>query len=165
MTPSTLLGTVAQNSPPFFCDVPAIFGGLFFFGRNFMAWPHFSQRELNCRCGCGRAEMSPAFMVRLEQLRVTHNKPMVVTSAFRCQAHNANISSTGPFGPHPSGMAVDIQVSGHDAYELLHAAIGHGFSGIGLMQHGPHANRFIHLDLMERALGCPKPWIWTYPSG
>ena len=108
--------------------------------------------------------MDPAFMKRVEALRETHNKPMIVTSAYRCPEHNSRVSKTGAHGPHTTGMAIDIQASGEDACELLHAAIGHGFSGFGIKQHGSHDTRFIHLDTLRRSKGCPRPRVWTYPG-
>lgn len=119
-------------------------------------WPHFSMVELQCRC-CGQMGMDPGFMNRLEQLRVIYAKPMIITSAYRCPAYNSKISTTGKNGPHTTGMAVDILVCGYEAWELLYAAIGHGFAGYGLKQHGKHSKRFIHLDLLQ-------PRLWTYPK-
>lgn len=119
-------------------------------------WPHFSMAELQCRC-CGQMKMTPGFMTRLEQLRITHAKPMRITSAYRCPDYNAKISKTGAHGPHTTGMAIDVLVSGYEAWELVHAAVGHGFAGFGIKQHGEHKKRFIHLDLLQ-------PRIWTYPG-
>ena len=96
-------------------------------------------------------------MIRLEQLRITHAKPMIVTSAYRCPAYNLSISKTGRNGPHTTGQAIDILVSGSDAWELMHAAVGHGFAGFGIQQHGKRKKRFIHLDML-------RPRLWTYPG-
>ena len=108
-------------------------------------------------------QMDPVFMNRLEELRLTHNKPLRLTSAYRCPNHNGKVSRTGRNGPHTTGMAVDIQIAGEDAFELVHAAIGHGFSGLGIKQHGAYERRYIHLDTIRRDSGAPRPRIWTYP--
>ena len=83
---------------------------------------------------------------------------MVITSGFRCARYNVEVSSSGEGGPHTTGRAVDVQVSGPRAYRLLHLALAHGFSGVGVKQHGPHDHRFLHFDSVPR----PYPVIWSY---
>lgn len=122
---------------------------------------HFSKHELVCKCGCGRAEMEPKFLEDLERLRLAYGAPMIVTSAFRCPFYNNKVSTTGKSGPHTTGMAVDISVSGPEAYKLVLFAIQFGFSGIGVGQRGPHPGRFIHLDNLPVA-AYPRPRIWSY---
>ena len=127
-------------------------------------WPHFKAQELACRCiyqDCPRHGMSEVFMVRLETLRQQFGAPLPVVSGFRCPAHNANVSTTGKDGPHTTGHAADIRVSGAAALRLIMLADGLGFTGYGLMQHGPHDSRFIHLDDLE-APAFPRPALWTY---
>ncbi len=46
--------------------------------------------------------------------------------------------------------------------DLIALAHKHGFSGIGLRQHGDYKGRFVHLDDLSNATGRPRPWIWTY---
>jgi uncharacterized protein YcbK (DUF882 family) len=124
--------------------------------------PHFSKEELACKCGCG---MLPAkdFIEKLEAIRVVYAKPMRVNSAARCPEHNAKVSSTGRTGPHTTGRAIDIGVSGHDAHELLRIAMRVGyFRGVGVSQKGPHASRLLHFDDILNADGQPRPWIWSY---
>lgn len=125
-------------------------------------WPHFSEAELACHCGCGRQEMDTNFLTNLETLRTAFDKPMPVTSGFRCPNYNMQASHTGPCGPHTTGLAVDIQISGADAHRLLTLALQHGFTGVGLKQVGPHRSRFVHLDAIEPGPGRPRPTIWTY---
>lgn len=121
--------------------------------------PHFSDAELACPCGCG---MLPEhdFMDKLETIRVAYGKPMKVNSAARCPAYNEKVSSTGRTGPHTTGRAIDIGVSGSDAHRLLRVAMRHGnFTGIGVQQKGPHVSRFLHFDDLT---GENRPWIWSY---
>ncbi|MBF0099157.1 MAG: peptidase M15 [Magnetococcales bacterium] len=126
-------------------------------------WPHFSEAELACHCGCGRQEMEDSFMIELEKLRTAFGQPMVVTSGFRCPNYNMQASHTGPCGPHTTGKAVDIQISGADAHRLLTLALQQGcFTGIGVSQAGPHNTRFLHLDTIEPSPGRPRPTVWTY---
>ena len=125
-------------------------------------WPHFSRNELECHCRCGQMEMDHEFLNRLESLRIAFGKPMPISSGFRCPTYNAQVSGTGFTGPHITGKAVDVAISGEEAFELLALALAHGFTGIGLKQNGPHNKRFIHLDLIENSPGRPRPRIWTY---
>lgn len=125
-------------------------------------WPHFSLQELECHCFCGQMHMDQEFMNRLEKLRAAFGKPMRLTSAYRCPAHNAEVSSTGYSGPHTTGLAVDVAVSGADAHELLTLALQHGFTGIGVAQRGPHNKRFIHIDAITPGPGRPRPGVWSY---
>lgn len=123
-------------------------------------WPNFSEEELRCKCGCGRADMRPEFLDRLQDVRTAYGKPLTISSGFRCPDHNSKASHTGFGGPHTTGRAVDIAIRGHDAHALLSLALSHGFTGIGVSQ--KDASRFLHLDDLEDAASCPRPWIWSY---
>lgn len=123
--------------------------------------PHFSKAELQCHCGCHKTKMDPDFLVKLEDLRRAFNKPISPSSAYRCPSNNTKISKTGQNGPHTTGKAIDIPVSGEDAYDLVQLAFLVGFSGIGISQRGPHKKRFIHLDTLHYP-DYPRPRIWTY---
>ena len=120
--------------------------------------PEFSPSKFSCKDGS--ILVVPEFMDRLLALRRELNKPMVITSGYRTPAYNAQISSTGENGPHTTGRAVDIQASGAHAFNIIALAKKHGFTGIGLNQKGPHAQRFVHLD--DLGDGFPRPWTWTY---
>ncbi|MFS1526270.1 D-Ala-D-Ala carboxypeptidase family metallohydrolase [Microbulbifer sp. 2304DJ12-6] len=120
---------------------------------------YFTEEELSCRC-CGKLHFSNDTMRRLIRVRVRFNKPMVVTSGYRCPAHCAKIGSTMT---HTTGQAVDVSVAGGRAYELLGIAIEEGFTGIGVKQHGPHGGRFLHLDDLEPIQGeRTRPTVWSY---
>jgi zinc D-Ala-D-Ala carboxypeptidase len=126
-------------------------------------WEFFSNAELKCKCGkCGSTgnEMDDQFMLKLTALRRLLGFPFIISSAYRCPAHNNAVSKTGSDGPHTTGKAVDIVVRGERAYELLHAAINAGFTGIGINQKG--ANRFIHLDTLTKEENYPRPALWSY---
>lgn len=113
-------------------------------------WPNFSRdTEMACKCGCGRADMNPAFMDALQAVRDEYARPMRVTSAARCTAHNRAV------GGHPrslhicdapqhpgqeDALAVDIAVTGADRGALFAIAWTHGFS-IGW------GRGFLHLDM------------------
>ena len=124
---------------------------------------NFSESEMSCKCGCGRHEMDEDFMSLIQNIRDDIGKPLRVSSAFRCSAHNQAVSSSGPNGPHTTGMASDFLVSGRDAHDFISLAMDHGASGVGLMQKGPHESRYIHIDILESdPEQRPRPWVWTY---
>ena len=126
---------------------------------NWSNFKNFTETEMRCPCGCGRADMQDSFMDRLQQIRNGHARPMRVTSGFRCPDYNERISSTGRTGPHTTGRAADIAVSGESAYHLLGSAYALDMRGIGLKQHGPPLGRYMHLDDLG---GRIRPRIWTY---
>jgi hypothetical protein len=121
-------------------------------------WPNFRPEEADG----GVARLEPTFLDRLQDLRTAFGWPMMVTSAYRTPVHNAWVSSTGLTGPHTTGRAVDIAIFGDRAYQLVTLATQRGFTGIGLNQKGALAKRFIHLDDLTDAPGCPRPRLWTY---
>lgn len=121
---------------------------------------HFSTEELMCKCGCLQAAMDPGFMSRLEALRLAFNRPMPITSGYRCQAHNSAVGGR-PTSPHVIGLAVDVAVSGEEAYWLVLFAMQLGFTGIGVSQGGSRRGLFVHIDDLPVA-GHPRPRLWSY---
>ena len=120
---------------------------------------HFRAEEMACRCGCG-GNVQPGLIYRLDELRTAYGKPLLVTSGFRCSEWNQKVSTSGATGPHTTGLAADIGISGRDAVLLLQLALNAGFSGIGIQQKG--GGRFIHLDLIPDSFNAKRPWIWSY---
>ena len=124
-------------------------------------WKYFSEDELRCQ-GTGQINMNETFMERLIELREKLNKPMVISSGYRSEAHNIAIGGSKN-SAHLKGCAVDVVCSGHLAYEIVKLAMELQFSGIGVKQNGVHAKRFIHIDTMPRhSITSPRPWIWSY---
>jgi len=116
---------------------------------------YFSENELRCKCGCGEYYFNSGTLARLNQVRIEYNKPITISSGFRCNSYNIQIGATQT---HSSGQAVDISVNRKNAHKLLKLAFKHGFTGIGVKQHGK--SRFIHLD--DIADENKRPWIWSY---
>jgi zinc D-Ala-D-Ala carboxypeptidase len=118
-------------------------------------YPNFSENEFKCS-HCGKVDMQPAFMARMQQLRNMYGKPIVISSGYRCPEHPIEAAKATP-GVHAMGIAADVVVSGTDAYEILKHAFTLGFAGIGVQQKG--GGRFIHLDIMRSV---PRPNVWSY---
>ena len=118
-------------------------------------YPNFSAKEFDCS-HCGKNEMRPEFMGKLQAFRMQYGKPMRITSGYRCPEHPLEAKKPKP-GAHASGLACDVGVDGQEAYEILRLAFQLGFKGIGVNQKG--TGRFIHLDMLEEP---PRPNVWSY---
>jgi zinc D-Ala-D-Ala carboxypeptidase len=118
-------------------------------------YPNFSAKEFDCS-HCGKNEMKPEFMAKLQAFRTQYGKSMRITSGYRCPEHPIEAKKSKP-GAHASGLACDVGVDGQEAYHILKLAFQLGFKGIGVNQKG--TGRFIHLDTLEEA---PRPNVWSY---
>ena len=121
---------------------------------------NFTTDEMACSC-CGKSDMDDEFMRILQSIRDEMQRPLKITSGFRCEEHNQRVSTTGKKGPHTFAKAADILISGADAMRLFTIAQKHGVSGVGMSQRGAHAKRFVHLDILSPDEG-PRPTVWTY---
>ena len=125
-------------------------------------WKNFAPDELRCHCLCQELVFNNVAMERLQTMRDKLGFHLIITSAYRCPTHNKTVSSTGLKGPHTTARAFDIQIWGDYAIKVMEAAIAEGFTGFGLMQHGPRNKRFLHLDDLVEPDHSPRPWVWTY---
>jgi len=121
------------------------------------AGPHFSRRELECRCGCG-ALPKTTLMIDLRKARELLG-PLVIKSCARCLEHDNKVGHTTQHHPHVDGLAVDIRCFGELAGELDNFFKSLGYTGFGYSQKGDIDRRFIHFDKC--------PWrsfltIWSY---
>jgi uncharacterized protein YcbK (DUF882 family) len=123
-----------------------------------MSWENFTLEEFACK-HCGKNEISHDLIDKLQELREECEFPFIITSGYRCSEHPAEINKDKP-GMHAKGLAVDILVSGSQAYEVVSAAPSFGFTGIGVNQKGK--DRFIHLDINGDKNGKIRPYIWSY---
>ncbi len=125
-----------------------------------MAWDFFTTKELECH-HCKKQEMNSYFMENLVVFRRMLGIPMILSSAYRCPEYNHIVSSTGLKGPHTTGRAIDVKISGENAWKLMEAAFNTGFfTGIGMKQSGNFSSRFIHLDDLPNSFNRPR--CWTY---
>lgn len=121
-------------------------------------WPHFDpsvDTRMACAC-CGKMELQEMFMRKVVEARIATAMPWVVTSGYRCPAHNNNVSSTGLTGPHTTGRALDIAAHSSEArLKIMEACQALGMRRFGI------ARTFIHIDDLTLAEGFP-PGIWAY---
>ena len=105
---------------------------------------HFSDRELDCRCGCGKT-VAPELLVRLEALREKLGRPVSINSGARCETYNRQVKGEKNSW-HLKDLAADIACSDSvSRSQVIRAAIELGFNGIGI------AETFVHIDLRPAA--------------
>tara|TARA_R110002096_G_scaffold402680_2_gene600041 strand:- start:1337 stop:1687 length:351 start_codon:yes stop_codon:yes gene_type:complete len=105
---------------------------------------HFNRKEFECRCGCGFAAVDVRLLEVLELVRVTFNKSVNITSACRCDAHNASVGGKSK-SKHRLGIAADIvvrDVKPGEVYELLDSLYPNMY-GLG------NYETFTHLDVRK----------------
>ncbi|MDR1515568.1 MAG: peptidase M15 [Synergistaceae bacterium] len=68
--------------------------------------PHFKLSEFECRC-CRRVMLSSRLVPMLEELRGVLGRPLVITSGYRCDRHNAAVGGSKR-SLHLIGRAADI---------------------------------------------------------
>jgi hypothetical protein len=94
---------------------------------------HFSDRELDCRCGCGKTVV-PELLVRLEALREKLGRPVSINSGARCETYNRQVRGEKNSW-HLKGLAADIACSDSiSRSQVIRAAIELGFNGIGIAE-------------------------------
>jgi zinc D-Ala-D-Ala carboxypeptidase len=120
---------------------------------------NFSDEELRCSC-CDDNLMDEDYLIRLQEVRDKYGAVMHLSSGYRCPIYNAKVSAMGSMnGPHTTGHAVDIKISGKNALRLINIALDCGMQGVGVKQHGEYASRFVHLDDLTDGV---RPHIWSY---
>ncbi|OYD24692.1 D-Ala-D-Ala carboxypeptidase family metallohydrolase [Oceanimonas baumannii] len=73
---------------------------------------HFTRREFACKCGCGFDAVDAELLGVLEQLRRDlGSRPVIITSACRCDLHNRRVGGARN-SVHKLGKAADIRVKG-----------------------------------------------------
>ena len=102
---------------------------------------NFNSTEFDCKCGaaCSSTLIDEALVVFLQQIRNYFKKPIIITSGYRCAAHNKEVGgATNSY--HTKGQAADIVVNGVSPQEVAKYAESIGIKGIGLY------DTFVHID-------------------
>lgn len=123
--------------------------------------PHFTRRELTCKCGCGLCNPRDELLHLAEAVRhVLGDTPMIVTSCCRCEKHNRAVGGS-PTSKHLTGRALDFRpaaMSVFAAYAKIITAWERGelpeLGGIGLYV----KKDFIHIDTFHAADGHLRKW-------
>lgn len=104
---------------------------------------YFTKDEFKCKCGkCNcNGDLDSRLVRLLDAMRDAYGKPIVISSAIRCQTHNTNVGSRDT-SSHITRCAVDIKINNsQERLELVRIATIAGFNRIGV------GETFIHLDV------------------
>lgn len=108
---------------------------------------NFPEWEWNCKCGKCEMKvphgMDEGVMLNAEKIRAFLNRPVTLSSAYRCAAHPVEARKTKP-GFHHKGVAFDVKVrGGHEAAALIKFAL----LELGVVGFSYNAKLgFVHLD-------------------
>lgn len=120
-------------------------------------YPHFSQKEIACRCGCGADNVSDRFMRKLEVARIASGIPYVTSCICRCPVHNKAVGGSDT-SSHMSTKEVECKAtditynSSVQRLLIVEGLLKAGIRRIGI------AKTFIHADDDEHK----SPCIWLY---
>lgn len=113
---------------------------------------NFRESEFTCP-HCGDVVIDPIIIALLQEFRDRIQKPVIITSAYRCEAYNREIGGV-PGSSHTRGYAVDIAVKDSAfRYSLLEFLVKNGVTRFGI------AEDFVHFDLDPDK---PQEVVWVY---
>lgn len=130
---------------------------------------HFDRREFRCLCGCGKDDISPELVNKLEEIYQycsklpTGCKCIIVNSGCRCSKHSVAVGGYAN-DAHTCSIAADITVYTSDgvpyAPTTIAAIAEHlGFSGIGLMATN------VHVDIRSKTNYVNAHWFGSEVTG
>jgi len=102
---------------------------------------HFKLSEFSCPC-CKRVMLHPKLLAKLMELRKILERPIYITSGYRCPEYNQKIGGVVN-SYHCIGLAADIQVKDISLIDLLGYAEEIDFAGTGFYA----KKNFLHLDV------------------
>ena len=102
---------------------------------------YFNLSEFACPC-CRRVMLHPKLLGKLVKLRNVLERPVYITSGYRCPKYNQKIGGVVN-SYHCIGLAADIKVGDINLIELLEICENIGFGGIGFYE----KKDFLHLDV------------------
>lgn len=107
---------------------------------------NFKSTEFDCNgTNCCKETIIDVDLVNfLQKIRDHFGKPVNISSAYRCETHNARTQNASKQSKHMYGMAADITVSGIASTEVAKYAESIGILGIGL--YPPADGNFVHID-------------------
>ena len=109
--------------------------------NNIIIASHFNLSEFACLC-CHRVMLHPKLLAKLVELRNILERPVYITSGYRCSRYNHQIGGvTNSY--HCIGLAADIKVKEINLITLLEICENIDFTGIGLYE----KKNFLHLDV------------------
>ena len=107
---------------------------------------NFKSTEFDCHGSgcCSETLIDEQLVEYLQNIRDHFGKPVNISSAYRCAAHNKNVGgATG--SRHMKGQAADIYITGVKPAEIAKYAESIGILGIGLYETDKDGH-FVHID-------------------
>ena len=103
--------------------------------------PYFKLSEFACPC-CKRVMLHPLLLEKLEKIRKIIERPIHITSGYRCFAYNRKVGGVAN-SYHCIGLAADIKIKDINLIKLLEICENIDFTGIGFYE----KKNFLHLDV------------------
>tara|TARA_R110000787_G_scaffold104340_8_gene211240 strand:- start:7320 stop:7688 length:369 start_codon:yes stop_codon:yes gene_type:complete len=119
---------------------------------------NFSLSELECSCGCPENLTKVELLDALQAVRDILDKPMKITSGYRCAFHNKGVGGSES-SSHLFGTAADIYVpSSNYGYEIMRAIfLSQSFCRVG---YGKMSGTLVlHVDIDSNKA---SPVLWGY---
>ena len=124
---------------------------------------NFTKSEFECPCGCGQQSVDMELAEKLQLLRDKVDRPLKITSGYRCITHNAAVGGSQN-SKHRYGMAADWRTENRSinpvALGILAQAVG--FGGIGIYWHSEAAMCHADTRAGKATWLCTSPGV--YPS-
>lgn len=105
---------------------------------------NFKLYEFECHDGNHEVKVDPELVEKLQKLRDTVGKPIIINSAYRTPEYNKQIGGVGG-SQHIEGKAADIRINGYTPKQVRDLAKKIGFRGIGIYP------TFTHVDVRANA--------------
>jgi len=103
--------------------------------------PYFNLSEFACPC-CNLVMLHPKLLVKLIELRKILERPVYITSGYRCLRYNRKVGGILN-SYHCIGLAADIKAKDINLITLLEICENIDFTGIGFYE----KKNFLHLDV------------------
>ena len=115
-------------------------------GRADKITANFQYKEFDCQGSgcCSTTIIDEKLVSYVQQIREHFNKPITITSPYRCEIHNRRVGG-GTLSYHMQGRAADIVVQGVSSREVAKYAESIGILGIGLYETATDGY-FTHID-------------------
>ena len=120
--------------------------------RTYRLTANFTLSEMQCPC-CKFGNIMQDLADSLQRVRDIIKRPMIITSGFRCSAHNKAVGGSDNSG-HLIGRAVDIKCTNSRHRYILLKELMKEFCRIGVR------SNFIHVDNMIE--GKNQDVCWGY---
>ena len=119
---------------------------------------NFTKSEFECPCGCGQQSVDTELAEKLQLIRDKVDRPLKITSGYRCIAHNAAVGGSQN-SKHRYGMAADWRTLNRTVNPVALGIIAQavGFGGIGIYWHPKAA--MCHADTRTGK----ATWLCTTP--